>query len=120
MVRIMLVDAQPQVRRGLRMSLAVEADFTVVGEAEDGHAALTLASSLYPDVVIMDVALPGIDALAVTTTLATEAPRCAVIILSIHDDVHTQERAYAAGAAAFVSKRESPQRLTAAIRQVMW
>lgn len=118
MVRILLVDDQPQVRRGLRMRLSVEPDFEVVGEAADGNAAMNLASTLCPDVVVMDVELPGLDPVTVTKGLSTRELRCAVIILSIHDDTHTQARAYAAGAAAFVSKRESPERLTATIRQV--
>jgi DNA-binding NarL/FixJ family response regulator len=119
MIRILLVDDQPQVRRGLRMNLALEPDFEVVGEAADGNAAMSLASSLHPDVVVMDVEMPGIDAITITQALSSIEPHCAVLILSIHDDAHTQIRAYTAGAAAFVSKRESPERLTAAIRHVV-
>jgi len=119
MVKILLVDDQPQVRRGLRMSLSLEADFVIVGEAEDDRTAMNLASSLCPDVVIMDVTMPGLDAVTVTKRFATQEPHCAVIILSLQDDAHTQALVYAAGAAAFVSKRESPERLTAAIRQVI-
>jgi len=66
-VRILVVDDQPKVRQGLRMMLALEPDLAIVGEAEDGTQALTLARSLHPDVVLMDVAMPNLDGIAATS-----------------------------------------------------
>lgn len=116
MIRILLVDDQPQVRQGLRMSLAVEADFEILGEASDGRDAIALAQALQPDIVVMDITMPGMDGLQATSELASSCPGCAVVILSLRDDAATQAQAYAAGAVAFVSKRESPEALVQAIR----
>ncbi|MCE7987553.1 MAG: DNA-binding response regulator [Caldilinea sp. CFX5] len=116
MIKVLVVDDQPQVRRGLRMTLALEPKFVVVGEAGDGQEALRLASALQPDVIIMDVEMPGSDIATILKSLSMGKLNTIVIILSIHDDPATQERVYAAGATAFVSKRESPERLIAAIR----
>lgn len=116
MIKILLVDDQPQVRRGLRMSLALEPAFTIVGEAADGQEALTLAATLQPDVIVLDLAMPGLDSATVLCALSACCPHCRAIILSIYDDPATQAQVYAAGAAAFVSKRESPERLIAALR----
>lgn len=118
MIRVLLVDDQPQVRQGLRMSLGVEADFEMMGEASNGQEAIALAQALQPDVVVMDITMPGMDGLRATGELASSCPCCAVVILSLRDDAATQAQAYAAGAAAFVSKRESPEALVQAIRRV--
>lgn len=118
MIRILLVDDQPQVRQGLRMSLGAEIDFEILGEASNGQDAVALAQALQPDVVVMDITMPGLDGLRATSELAASCPCCAVVILSLRDDAATQAQAYAAGAAAFVSKRESPEALVWAIRAV--
>lgn len=75
MITVLLVDDQPGVRRGLRMRLAVEPDLRVVGEAEDGEAAVALAAALCPDVVLMDVEMPRLDGIAATTAVRSVAPR---------------------------------------------
>jgi CheY-like chemotaxis protein len=69
MIRLLLVDDQPAVRRGLRMRLALEADFLVAGEAEDGVSALALMSELHPDVVVMDAQMPRMDGIIATVAL---------------------------------------------------
>jgi two-component system response regulator DesR len=88
----------------------------VVGEAGDGAEALTLASSLRPDVIVMDVEMPGMDGLAATAAIRGADPRCAVVTLSLHDDVATRRRAHLAGARAFVAKHQPVDHLLAAIR----
>lgn len=120
MIRILLVDDQPEVRRGLHMRLSIEPDFEVVGEARNGAEALALTMSLQPDVVILDLHMPVMDGvmdgvMAVEHLLA-HYPSCAIVVLSIYDDTQTQARAQTAGAVAFVSKRESPEGLPATIR----
>ncbi len=117
MITVLLVDDQPGVRRGLRMRLAVEPDLRVVGEAEDGEAAVTLAAALCPDVVLMDVKMPRLDGIDATTAVRRVAPRSAVIMLSLYGDRLTQARAQAAGAAAFIEKQAGEPALVTAIRQ---
>jgi len=117
MIRLLLVDDQLAVRRGLNMRLLLEPDIHVVGEASTGAEALALAGQLQPDVVLMDVEMPGMDGITATAALRAAAPQCAVVILSIHDDVSTRTRAQRAGAVAFVVKRGTTEALLAAIRQ---
>jgi CheY-like chemotaxis protein len=115
-IRLLLVDDQPQVRRGLMMRLALEPDVEIVGECGDAESAIELARSLRPDVVIMDVELPGMDGIDATRTLRTALPRTAIVMLSLHDDNDTVARAKAAGAACFVAKHRMEGPLLAAIR----
>jgi DNA-binding NarL/FixJ family response regulator len=115
-IKLLLVDDLACVRQGLRMRLGLEPDLQVVGEAGDGAEALALASSLRPDVVVMDVEMPGMDGLAATAALQKSAPRCAVVTLSLHDDIATRLRAHLAGSRAFVAKHQPVDQLLAAIR----
>ena len=115
-IRLLLVDDQPQVRRGLMMRLALEPDVEIVGEAGDAESALELAGRLQPDVVIMDVELPGMDGIDATRNLRTTLPQTAIVMLSLHDDTDTIARATAAGAAAFIAKHRMEGPLLAAIR----
>lgn len=118
MIRIVVVDDQETVRLGLHMRLALEADIEVVGEAGDGDTALALAERLAPDVVLMDVEMPRLDGIAATEALCQRVPQSIVVMLTLHDDVATRERAAAAGARAFVAKHDVEGALLAAIRQV--
>lgn len=118
MIRIVLVDDEPAVRQGLKMRLARTNDMRVVGEAGDGETALHLIHEHSPDVVVMDVELPGDDGLAVTRLLRSEKTPPAIVILSMHDDPGTGEQARAAGAAIFVSKHAGATALLQGIRQV--
>ncbi len=115
-IQVLLVDDEPKVLRGLRMLLGLEADIRVVGEAADGATAVDLASLLSPHVVLMDVNLPVVDGITATRELAARAPHAAVVILSLHDDQGTIDRALAAGAVAFVAKQQMDGDLLAAIR----
>ena len=117
MIRLLLVDDQPAVRRGLEMRLLLEPDLLVVGEASNGKEALTLGQILSPDVVLMDIEMPEMDGITATAALHTAVPQTAVIMLSIHDDVMTRARAQSAGAVAFVEKRGTTEILLAAIRR---
>ena len=117
MIRLLLVDDQPAVRRGLGMRLVLEPDILVVGEAGTAREALTLAQTLSPDVVLMDVEMPEMNGIEATAALRSAVSRSAIVILSIHDDMLTRRRAQAAGAVAFVEKRGTIENLLAAIRQ---
>ena len=118
MITLLLVDDQSIVRQSLRRRLLLEPDIAVVGEASSGEQALELVESLTPDIVLMDVEMPGMDGITATATMHVSTPQCAVVMMSIHDDAHTRTQAQAAGAAAFVEKREAVEVLLATIRQV--
>ena len=115
-VRLVLVDDEPAIRRGLRMRLALESDVEVVGEAANGVAALEQIRRLAPQVVLMDVEMPGLDGISATWELRSRSTGPAVVMLSIHDDAATVARALAAGAVAFVAKHSIDALLLAAIR----
>ena len=117
-IRLLLVDRQPAVRRGLKMRFALEPDLEVAGEAGDGTEAISPARTLRPDVVLMDVAMSDTDGVAATEALRVATPGSAVVIFTLRDDVATQERARAAGAAAFVAKHQTEETLLAEIRRV--
>lgn len=99
------------------MRLGLEPDITIVGEADDAKSALPLVQRLQPDVILMDVRMPGIDGIIATAGLRAVAPHSAVIILSLYSDPATRARALAAGAAAFVEKQDAGETLLAEIRR---
>jgi DNA-binding NarL/FixJ family response regulator len=106
MITLLLVDDEPLVRHGLRMWLERVADIMVIGEASDGAEAIALAQVLHPDVVLMNISMPTIDGIAATEALRALVPHCAVVLLSLYDDVTMQARAHVAGAATLVGKQE--------------
>lgn len=116
-IQVLLVDDEPSILRGLRMRLGLEADIDIVGEASSGPAAIEMVSRLSPDVVLMDINMPGMDGIDATRQLTASAPEAAVVILSMHDDRATVARARDAGAAAFVAKQRIDQALLGAIRE---
>ncbi len=119
MIKILLVDDQPRVRRGLRMRLALEADIMIVGEAAGGQQALEAAARLQPDVVVMDVEMPDMDGIEAAKALHDRQPEILVIMLSIHDTSTLRARAQAAGAAAYVEKSDGVITLLNEIRQTI-
>ena len=117
-IRLLLVDDHLTVRRGLRIWLALEPDLEMVGEASDGAQAIILARALRPDVILMDVEMPGMDGISATAALRSVVPQSAVVILTLHDDAATKTRAREAGAAAFVAKHQMEETLLAEVRRV--
>jgi DNA-binding NarL/FixJ family response regulator len=116
MIRVLLVDDQAVVRRALCGRFHLEPDLQVVGEASTGREAVTLAQTLSPDVVLMDIEMSEMDGIEATAALRRVVPQSAVVILSIYNDAQTRERAQAAGAVAFVEKRGVTDSLLSAIR----
>ena len=116
MIRILLVDDQASARTGLRLRLGLEPDLMVVGEAASGEGALELAPEAAPDVIVMDVSMPGMGGIAATARLRRLLPSTAVVVLSLHDDPATRADALTAGAVALVAKQHSEEFLTDAIR----
>ena len=98
------------------MRLQLEPDMRVVGEADNGSMALTLIQELQPDVVLLDLEMPGLDGIVTLTSLSERGWPCAIVVLSLHDDEVTLKRVLSAGAAAFVSKQAGDVPLLAAIR----
>ena len=119
MIKILLVDENAKIRRGVRMRLALEADFTVVGDTSDGWEALAMVRELQPDVVVTGIRLQGLNGIALTERLQHDFPICAVVILSLYDDQANRERAAKAGAAFFVSKQNPDGELVKAIRSAV-
>ena len=117
-IRLLLVDDRAAVRTGLRIWFALQPDLEVVGEASDGSEAISLARTLHPDVVLIDVEMPGMDGISATAALRSLAPQSAVVILTLYDDAVTRTRAQEAGAAAFVAKYRIEETLLAEIRRV--
>jgi DNA-binding NarL/FixJ family response regulator len=115
---VVLADDQPLIRMGFRLVLGSTPDITIVGEADSGQQAVELAVRMDPDVVLMDVRMPGMDGIEATRLVAARAPRSKVLILTTFD---LDEYAFAglhAGASGFLLKDAEPAELTAAIRTV--
>ena len=118
MIRLLIVADQPAMQKGLHMRMAAEADFAVIGEALDCTTAIDLAKLLCPDVVLIDADMLQSEGFATAKTLQSDLPQSAVILLSMHDDTITCERAVDAGAAAFIVKSMPGDNLLSTIRQV--
>ena len=116
-IRVLIVDDQQSVRRGLHIRLSLEPEVEIIGEARDGAEAISLASSLQPDVVLMDARMPGMDGIEATAALRAVARESAVVILSLDDDAKTRTRAKEAGAVAFVAKGRMEEELLAVVRR---
>nr|WP_241976303.1 response regulator transcription factor [Cryobacterium algoricola] len=114
----MLVDDQSLLRMGFRMVLEAEDDFTVVAEAGDGAAAVRLAASMQPDVILMDVRMPGVDGIEATRLITAAHPQIRIIILTTFDLDEYAFGGLKAGARGFLLKDAQPSELTAAIRAV--
>ena len=118
MIRVVIVDADRSLHRGLRMRLDREPDIRVVANADNvGAAAETIASSC-PDIVLVDPMLLGLDPAVAVRNVVRTCAGARVVILSLHDDGESRDRAMAAGATAFVSKHERTERLLEVIRRV--
>ncbi|MET9572142.1 response regulator [Streptomyces virginiae] len=118
MIRVLIADDQPLVRRGLALILGPDPEFEVVGEAEDGARAVVLAGELRPDVVVMDIRMPVLDGVQATAELARTLPDVRVLALSTFDMDEYVVAALRAGAYGFLPKDVSPEELGAAVRIV--
>ena len=105
-VRVLIVDDQAPFRSAARMVVEVVDGFEVVGEAETGEAGVRLAGELVPDLILMDVNLPGIDGLEATRRIRVATPPSVVLVLSTYGRDDYEDQAIAAGAAAFIPKGE--------------
>lgn len=117
-LRILLADDEPMVRTGLAMLISSENDLEVVGEADDGMQAVVLAHSLNPDVVVMDVRMPGMDGVDATRRIIEDSDKVTVLILTTFHDDRAVHQALRAGASGYILKNAAPHALAEAIRVV--
>jgi len=117
-IRILLVDDQQLIRLGFGLVLGAEDDLDVVGEAANGAEAIDLAASLRPDVILMDVRMPGLDGIEATRRIVAALPSSRIIILTTFDLDEYAFGALRAGASGFLLKDALPSELIAAIRAV--
>ncbi|NES82584.1 MAG: response regulator transcription factor, partial [Moorea sp. SIO2B7] len=118
MIRILLVDDQTLICEVLKIRLEAESDFQVVGQAKNGHIAIEQVEALHPDIVLIDIEMPGIDGLSATQIIRDRFPETEVIILSMHNDKTYLDKALQAGAKGYLIKDCHVEELASAIRSV--
>ena len=117
-IRVMIADDHARFREGLRVMLRREEELTVVGEAADGDQAVTLAADLQPDVVLMDLQMPGMHGVAATRQIIETSPHIRVLVLTMYEDNDMVFAALRAGARGYVLKGADKAELLRAIRGV--
>jgi two-component system response regulator NreC len=117
-ITVILVDDHDVVRTGLRSFLNTQEDVKVVAEARNGEEALLRAEEMKPDLVIMDITMPGMDGLEATRRLKIQNPECLVLALTVHEDKQYFMEMLAAGASGYITKQAAADDLVAAIRSV--
>ena len=118
MIRLVLTEDHTVVREGFRAILEAEADFSIVGETGDGLEAVQLARAQAPDVLIVDLMMPGLSGLEVIRQVRRHAPETGIVVLSMHDDEAYVLEALQSGASAYVLKRSGAAELKKAVREV--
>ncbi len=119
MIKVLIVDDHQMVRFGTRRLLEDESGLQIVGEASSGEEAIEAVDALNPQVILMDVQMPGIGGLEATRRCLRIAPDVKIIALSMHDGEPFPSKLFEAGAKGYVSKRSDPEELILAIRKVM-
>jgi DNA-binding NarL/FixJ family response regulator len=115
-ISVLVVDDHPLFRQGVVHTLGSVPDLTVVGEATSGEEALKLARELLPDVVLLDISMPGWNGLVTAERISTACPASAIVMLTVSEDKDKLLAAFKAGARAYVLKGVSPQELASVIR----
>ena len=118
LINVVIVDDHPLIREGLRKLLGDQPDIAVLAEAGTGHQALEIARDMQPDVVLLDINLPDLNGLQVTSRLKGERTHMAVVLLTAYDDAEQVLHAMRAGASAYCPKDIEPDMLLNVIRQV--
>ena len=117
-IKLLLVDDHPLVREGLRSCLVQEKNFEIVGEAADGEEAIRQANNCPPDIVLLDINMPGMNGLEAARFLNKVVPKSKILILTMHDNKEYVKRMVASGVQGYVLKDSSPAELIAAITAV--
>lgn len=118
MIGVLLVDDQALVRTGFRMILGAQPDLRVLGEAADGDTAVARAAELAPDVVLMDIHMPGLDGIAATERITAHRPDTRILVLTTFELDEYVVAALRAGASGFLTKDVTPEELVDAVRVV--
>ncbi len=116
--RVFLVDDHPTFRQGLKFIVTQSGEFDVCGEADSAPIAISACRSLHPDVVIVDVSMPGMNGIELIKMILAEMPRMPILVVSMHDETHYALRALKAGAKGYVMKAEAMTSIENALRQV--
>jgi len=119
MITILLADDHSMLRAGLKLLLESQSDFKVVAEASSGLEALDLASKLQPDLILLDLSMPGLGGLDALPSLRKSVPVAKILILTMHDDPQYLRTALKNGASGYVLKKAADAELTSAIRSVL-
>jgi DNA-binding NarL/FixJ family response regulator len=117
-IRIVIVDDHPIVREGLRRLLGLEADMEVVGQADNGRSALDLVEDVRPDILLLDLKLPGMDGLAVLQTLHHGPHKTRIVVLTASEDKNEWVQAMKLGCSGIVVKQTQPELIVKSIRKV--
>lgn len=117
-IRVLMADDHPVVLAGLKALVDAEPDLRIAGEARDGQAALRLALSARPDVLVLDLSMPEMNGAEVARALLAEHPACRVLVMTVHEDRATLRRLLALGVAGYLVKRSAAGELARAIRVV--
>ena len=118
MIKIVLVDDHAVVRSGLHLLLDAEQDMEVIGEAGNAKDAIFRARALKPDVILLDVVMPGESGIEVLPMLLKESPETKVLVLSMQDDPSYVREAFAAGASGYVLKEAADEEVVSAVREI--
>jgi two-component system response regulator NreC len=118
-VKVLLVDDHAVLRTGLRLLLSSQPDFEVVGEAGNGIEALDLAAVHQPDLILLDLSMPGLGGIAVLPALHRRSPQARILILTMHDDPQYLQQVLKNGAVGYVLKKAADVELLSAIRSVL-
>ena len=117
--KILIVDDHPILRKGLSMLINQEVDLLVQGEAEDARKALEMIEKVKPDMIIVDISLPGVDGVELLKNIKLRYPDLPTLVVSMHDESLFAERALRAGARGYIMKQEAVEKLLVAIRHVL-
>ncbi len=117
-IRLMLVDDHDVVRVGLKSFLQTQEDFEVVAEAGNGEEAVQRGMETHPDVILMDITMPGMDGLEATRRLRVLCPDCLILALTVHDDKQYFMQMLSAGASGYITKQAAADELVAAIHTI--
>ena len=117
--RVLVVDDHPIVRQGLALMIDQEPDLEVCGEAEEAASALAAIAATRPDVVLLDISLPGPDGIDLLKAIRAGDPHLPVLVLSMHDESVYAERALRAGANGYIMKQEATENVLVALRRIL-
>jgi len=117
--RVFVVDDHPIVRQGLALLIDQEPDLVVCGAAEEAESALAAIGASRPDVLVLDISLPGPDGIDLLKTIRSTDPTLPILVLSMHDEATYAERALRAGANGYIMKQEATENVLVALRRIL-